>query len=304
MDVRTVKRVMLGRGGAPLRLAYRGAVSVELAAVTAFARLHRGPDDAERAETARRVTMAVKTFERPAVARRLVRGARRVFDGRIVLADDSRVPMTHPDAGVDVIALPFNSGVAVGRNAALDAVTTEYVLVTDDDIVFTAASDVDRARRFLDANPEADVVGFLLVELPGWYANDHGPDTLFAGHDEPLREWGTLVGGLPVRYKIPQVYLARTRSLMRVRWDENIRMVDHRDFFSRAAGRLLVVLDPGNHVYHARTPFDAGYIRYREDTQSDLRYLAGVWAARAAGRRGPDVESAPSRPDGPQPPPA
>ena len=52
MDVRTVKRVMLGRGGAPLRLAYRGAVSVELAAVTAFARLRRGPDDAERAETA------------------------------------------------------------------------------------------------------------------------------------------------------------------------------------------------------------------------------------------------------------
>lgn len=285
MDAQRMKRVMRGRGGAPLRALYRVAVGVELTAVTASARLRRGgPDDAERAETARRVTMAVKTFERPAVARRFVRSARRAFDGRIVIADDSKAPMSHPDPLVDVIALPFNSGVSVGRNAALDAVATEYVLVTDDDIVLTAATDVERARRFLDGCPEVDVVGFLLVELPGWYANDHGADTLFAGHDEPLREWGTLVGGLPVRHKIPQVYLARTSSLMRVRWDENIRMVDHRDFFSRAAGHLLVVLDHGNHVYHARTPFDEGYIRYREDTQSDLQYLARVWAARAAAR--------------------
>ena len=72
----------------------------------------------------------------------------------------------------------------------------------------------DRARRFLDANPEADVVGFLLSSLGGGSRRPRA-DTLFAGHDEPLREWGTLVGGLPVRYKIPQVYLARTRSLMR-----------------------------------------------------------------------------------------
>lgn len=284
LDRRRLRRVMRGRGGAPLRLAYRVGVSVELAAVTTAARLgRRRPDRLERADTAHRVTMCVKTFERPAVARRFVRGARQVFDGRIVIADDSHEPMSHPDPRVEVIALPFNSGVPTGRNTALAAVTTEYVLVTDDDIVFTAASDVDRARRTLDEHPEIDVVGFLLVELPGWYANDHGPDALFAARDEPLREWGTLVGGLPVRYKIPQVYLARTASVQKVRWDEHIRMVDHKDFFSRASGRLVVVLDTGNHVYHARTPFDAEYIRYREDTQADLVYLADKWGERALG---------------------
>lgn len=282
LNRRRLRDAMRGPGGAPLRLAYRIGVSVELTGVAVAARLGRHrPDPSERAETARRVTVSVKTFERPAVARRFVRGARRVFDGRIVIADDSREPMSHPDPLVEVIALPFNSGVAVGRNAALDAVTTEYVLVTDDDIVFTASSDVDRARRTLDENPEVDVVGFLLVELPGWYANDHGPDALFTARDEPLLEWGTLVGGLPVRYKIPQVYLARTASVQKVRWDENIRMVDHKDFFSRAAGKLVVVLDMGNHVYHARTPFDPVYISYREDTQADLSYLSRKWGERA-----------------------
>ncbi|HET9022089.1 MAG TPA: glycosyltransferase [Ornithinibacter sp.] len=286
LDKRSLGRAMSGPGGAPLRLAYRAAVVVQLAAVTAGARVaHRGPDAVDRAETARRVTVAVKTFERPEVARRLVRGLRRVFDGRIVIADDSREPMTHPDPEVDVIALPFNSGVSAGRQAALDVVTTEYVLVTDDDIVFTEASDIDRARRTLDENPEIDVVGFLRVDLPGWSAHDHGDDALFPGHDTPLREWGTLVGGLPVRHKIAQVYLARTEAIRAVGWDENIRMVDHRDFFSRAAGHLLVVQDASNHVYHARTPFNAGYTRYREQTDQDLAYLARVWGERAKHKR-------------------
>lgn len=226
--------------------------------------------------------MTVKTFQRPSVARRLVRAARTVFDGRIVVADDSRQPMTFDDPLVDVLPLPFNSGVSVGRNAALDAVDTEYVLVTDDDIVFTAASDVEAARRRLDANPEIDVVGFLRVELPRWFAHDFGPDALFSGHREPLRPWGEIVGGLPVRYKIAQVYLARTEAIGRVRWDPAVRMVDHRDFFSRAAGEIVVVLDASIRSYHAQTPFDAGYTRYRLDVQPDLRYLGRVWQARAS----------------------
>ena len=164
----------------------------------------RAFDAGERAETARRVTVAAKTFQRPKVARRLVPTLRRVFDGHIVIADDSRAPMISPDRLVDVIAMPFNSGVAIGRNTALEAVDTEYVLVTDDDIVFTAATDVDAARRRLDENPEIDVVGFLLVSVPRWRASDTGPDALFPGHREPIRRWGEIVGGLPVRYKIAQ----------------------------------------------------------------------------------------------------
>ncbi|MGB7817353.1 MAG: glycosyltransferase, partial [Ornithinibacter sp.] len=208
VDVQRMKARMLAPSGAPLRAAYRAAEAVELAGASAVDRLGsrqgRHREAAERAESARRVTVAAKTFQRPKVARRLVRSARRVFDGRIVIADDSHVPMTPTDPLVDVIAMPFNSGVAIGRNTALEAVDTEYVLVTDDDIVFTAATDVDAARRRLDENPEIDVVGFLLVSVPRWRASDTGPDALFPGHREPIRRWGEIVGGLPVRYKIAQ----------------------------------------------------------------------------------------------------
>lgn len=302
MDVQRVKRVMLGRGGAPLRLAYRTATAAALVAVRGVDRISASrPDPADRAETARTVTMAVKTFQRPDVARRLVRSARTVFDGRIVVADDSPTPMTFDEPLVDVLPLPFNSGVSVGRNAALDAVDTEFVLVTDDDIVFTAATDVDAARRRLQEYPEIDVVGFLRVELPRWFAVDFGPDALFAGHREPLRPWGELVGGLPVRYKIEQVYLARTEAIARVRWDPGVRMVDHADFFSRAAGEIVVVLDTSIRAYHAQTPFDAEYARYRQDTAKDLRYLSDVWGARAAARKARTEDTAGPPPDVPPP---
>ncbi|MEO5609103.1 MAG: glycosyltransferase family A protein [Ornithinibacter sp.] len=281
MDVRRLKAHLLGPQGGPLRVVYRAATVAQLAGVRALDRLgavQGGRVDAgERAESARRVTVIAKTFERPKVADRLVRTLRRVFDGRILIADDSRTPMTSTDALVDVIPLPFNSGVAIGRNAALDAVDTDYVLVTDDDIVFTAGSDIDAARRHLDEHPEIDMIGFLLVEVPRWRAIDTGPDALFPGHREPLRRWGELVGGLPVRYKIAQVYLARTEAVRRVRWDPAIRMVDHRDFFSRAAGEIVVVVAQSIRAYHARTPFDAHYTSYRDDTAADLRYLGRVW---------------------------
>ena len=252
--LKQLKRAMGGRGGAPLRAAYRVATAGALVAVRGADRLAADPlDPGERAESAATVTMAVKTFKRPDVARRLVRSARRVFDGRIVVADDSPTTMSFDDPLVEVIAMPFNSGVSVGRNAALDAVDTEFVLVTDDDLVSTAGTEVDAARRRLQACPDIDVVGFLRVELP-------------------------------VRYKIEQTYLARTEAIRRVRWDPNIRMVDHSDFFSRAAGEIVVVLDSSIRAYHARTPFDPEYTRYRLDIAPDQAYLGRVWRQRAAER--------------------
>jgi glycosyltransferase involved in cell wall biosynthesis len=276
------KRGMRARYGAPVRWGFRGVTSAQIGVVTALDSARGlGPSPDQRREAADRVTMAAKTFERPETARRLVRSARRVFDGRIVIADDSRAPMDPPAPGVDVISLPFNVGVAVGRNAALDAVDTEFVIITDDDIVFTAASGINRMVDYLDRTPEVDLVGFLLVQLPLWFAYDHTADTLFPGHDRPLRAHGEVINGLPVRYKIAQVYLARTEAVQRVRWDEGIRMVDHRDFFSRAAGRVVAVLDPQSHVYHVRTPFKAGYTAYREDVAPDLAYLQRKWSGRS-----------------------
>ncbi|MDT0215569.1 glycosyltransferase [Rothia sp. ARF10] len=285
MDVRRIKRAMRGRFGRPLRAGYRLAEVAQLAVVRPLDRARHGrPTPGERAEVARRVTMTVKTFERPTVLRRCVASVRTVFDGRIVVADDSRAPTLDVGRGVDVLAMPFNSGVPAGRNAALDAVDTELVLVSDDDIVFTAATDVVAAMNFLDDHPEVDLVAFSRIDLPRWRSVEaHDAAALFTGAAEPVLPYGTLVGGLPVVPKTPQLYLARTASVQKVRWDERLRMVDHRDFFSRAAGTIVSVQAQSVRAYHMRTPFDPFYTAYREDVAEDQRTLSRLWADRGTG---------------------
>ena len=275
---RAAHRLVNSRWGTPLRPLHRAAVATMLAAVGERDRRRFAAPPDER--LAREVTLTVKTFERPDALARHLRTARRVFAGRIVVADDSRVPWTSDDPDVEVVALPFNSGVSKGRNAALDRVRTPFVLVCDDDIVFTHGTDWTLALDYLDRNPDVDGVAATLIELPGWYSNVTPPDPLLRGHAEPRRAHGELVDGLPVNLKPPQVYLARTESTRSIRWNEELRMMDHNDFMSRASGRLVFVQDPDIACFHARTPWNRFYTRHREDIAADKRVLGRLWNSR------------------------
>lgn len=273
-----VKRLMLTPYGAPLRVAHRLTVRCQLGTVATVDRVRVRRDRERDAWLAEQLTVTAKTFLRPATARRFVRATRRTFTGRIVLADDSPEPMAAPDARTTVLGLPFNSGVSVGRNAAIAAVTTPYVMVTDDDVVMTAGTDLAGAVEFLEDHPDVDAVCATLIELPRWYAWPYGDELeLLPGHLPPLRAFGEVVDGLPVVLKGPQVYVARTERLRTVPYDEQVRMVDHRDFFSSASGRLVFVSAPGLLAFHARTPFDRTYTSYRDDVARDLDYLGDKW---------------------------
>ena len=165
-----------------MRLGHRVTVRSQLGALATVDRVRVRRDREQDDWLADRLTVTAKTFLRPATARRFVRTTRRAFTGRIVLADDSPEPMASPDDRTTVLALPFNSGVAVGRNAAIAAARTPYVMVTDDDVVMTAGTDLAGAVRFLEDNPEADGVCATLIELPRWYTWSYGDEReLFPG---------------------------------------------------------------------------------------------------------------------------
>jgi hypothetical protein len=262
--------------GSAVRVAHGTVVSAQLVVVGAVDSVRcRGQEEPEW--LADKLTIAAKTFLRPTTARRLVTSARRVFSGSIVIADDSPVPMAPPDSGTEVVPLPFNSGVAIGRNAALARVHTPYTLITDDDVVFTKATRIAQAVDYLEANPRVDGVCAMLIELPRWYTKDVRDYPLFKGAKPALLPVGSSVGGLPVILMGPQIFVGRTESLRSVPYDENIRMTEHRDFFSMASGRLVFVQDPAMGVFHARTPFNREYARFRRDTEADAAYLGTKW---------------------------
>ena len=73
--------------------------------------------------------------------------------------------------------------------------------------------------------------------------------------------------------KIPNRFLARSESIRKIGWDDNIRMIDHHDFFFRAAGVLVSVISTKSIVFHNHNFFSPLYNRYRSDWKGDAQYI-------------------------------
>ena len=58
-------------------------------------------------------------------------------------------------------------------------------------------------------------------------------------------------------------------------YHDNIRMIDHNEFFYRAAGNIVSVLDKTVFVLYFRNWFDTHYNQYRSDYQGDVVYIRG-----------------------------
>jgi hypothetical protein len=222
----------------------------------------------------RDLTAVVKTFERPHVLGRLLRSVKRYYPGlAVVVADDSRRPRSLP--GVDTVELSFNCGVSVGRNAALARVTTEFVLLLDDDYILSGRSNVDGGLEAIRRQPEIDIMGGKRVDLPLLRTFDYSRPALHKKVPPPSGD----VGGFPIYNIVPNFFIARTERLRLVGWDPAIRMLDHTDFFSRAHGVLTTVYNAGMSCYHANTPFDRRYMHFRRDVSHDHDVLRKRWKA-------------------------
>src|SRR5690348_5662123 len=98
----------------------------------------------------RNLALAVATIERPAVVQRLVRSVRAYFpDMPILVADQSRriEPMLsfYRSKRVEVIPMPFDTGVTASRNRLVHSVESEFFVLCDDDFIFDSRTSFDDA---------------------------------------------------------------------------------------------------------------------------------------------------------------
>ena len=222
------------------------------------------------------VTFLYKSFERHKQAKRLYKCLRRYYPkARIVIADDSKVPLVieQEDLNLTILHLPFNSGLSKGLTEGLKRVTTNYVMRLDDDELLTPKTKVHEQLKYLQKNREVDLVGFQVTHLNGKRLINHYRNIRL--NKELKIPAGTVIDGKEVIYKPANVYLARTESLRKIGYDANIRMIDHHEFFSRAAGEIVSVMDPKAYVMHCHNRFESkAYEEYRGDYQGDLQYIA------------------------------
>ena len=240
----------------------------------------RLPTAADRALVRENVTFIVKSFERQRLARGLCSNISRLYPGsRIIIADDSREPLHIGLPNVRVIHLPFNSGLGAGLCAALEEVTTPYVMRMDDDELLTVRSGVHRELRFLMGHPGLDLIGFghtTAIRL-------HSPEFNFREYykspmDDALRPLRVphltkIDENHVVLGKVANIYLARTEKLREVGFDPEIRVIDHHEFFWRAAGVMTSAAALDTVVFHRHNPYERGYNAYRSDYASDLEYI-------------------------------
>lgn len=231
------------------------------------------------------VTVLVKTFfERPHILGRLVRSIGRFYpDVRIVAVDDSRQP--RPLAGVETVVMPFDSGIAAGRNEGLRHVETRYVLVIDDDCVFYRRTRLVPALSLMERYPRIDIMGGQLVDLPFRHRRPlRWTQGLFETARKPVIPFGSTIGGLLVCPRVSNFFLARRARLQLVGWDPALKRVEHTDFFTRAVGVLVTVYNPSLRCLHARTPFDRSYMAHRLKVRDAREYLARRYGPSPPGR--------------------
>jgi hypothetical protein len=154
------------------------------------------------------------------------------------------------------------------------------VLVLDDDFVFCRRTRLLRALVKLERHPEIDLLGGDVVSLPLFRRVDYAEAELLSTARAARFASGHRLGGLPVMDKVPNFFIARTERLRLVDWDPSLKRLDHADFFTRARGVLVSVLDRELVCLHAQTPFDRAYMQKRADYAADVellrqRYFAG-----------------------------
>ena len=122
------------------------------------------PDQSEIDLVRENVTIIFKSFERQKMAMRLYRNIQSYYPGvRVIIADDSSKPLDLQGDSLQVIQLPFNSGLSYGLNRALEKVETPYVMRMDDDELLTVKTCLGAQVKFLEMHPEVDLVGFCTL---------------------------------------------------------------------------------------------------------------------------------------------
>lgn len=282
---RGTKRAALGRWRPLAEPLHTRLIEAELAIQRAVDRRTLGADGLNDPRL-RQVTALVKTVARPRVVLRLMESVARLCpDLAVVLAHEQPAPPPMPN--VTLVPMPDGSGLSAGRRQGLKRITTELTLLLDDDFVFYRRTDLARAVAYLRRNPQVDIVGGTVVDLPFWTSHDYRGARLFSDSRPPIFAPGSRIDGLRVHDKVANFFVARTESLRRVNWLPQLKLMEHRDFFSRARGVLTTVHDSDLRCLHAQTPFDDRYMALRRDiasSQAALVHLHG-FPLRAARKR-------------------
>ena len=216
------------------------------------------------------ITFVIKTFERINCVKRLVRSIQKYYPNYpILIGDDSKESCKgyfkfysfFTGANIEVVELPYDSGLSYGRNELIKRVKTEFFVLMDDDFVIDDQCDFKYAISVFESS-DLDILG-------GYYRNYPATDEntgIFKRiqykdkkNEKPLNYIGDL--NLDVNNRIltfdvendffpdfvrtdvvENFFIARSASILeKCLWDSDLKVNEHLAFFFEAKAKGVKV---------------------------------------------------------------
>ncbi len=216
------------------------------------------------------VTICITTFLRPKVLHECINCITKYYpNSKIIVAEQPPVDSKYSDRifnnnnkQVKVLTLPFDCGASFARNRLTEAVDTKFSVIMDDDMFFKNEN-LNSLLNFLKET-DLDICGGMLTDSNGliqrwdgifWIENN-------CLHVEPIEIYYPYV----ILDLIPNFFIAKTNSLLKVKWCEEYKIGrEHIDFFwhVKQVG-LKVGLSPliiADHIHYRDTEYN--FFRFR-----------------------------------------
>lgn len=180
---------------------------------------------------------------------------------------------------IDLNFFPFDSGVSLVRNALIKKMAAEnikYCIVTADSIAFTkeTTAKIETAVAFLEAHPDAGILGFDLKDRTAWewFMDIKNHRFILTKTPDVMVDEATGLRVKPCDI-CRQFFLARVDAILKVQWDEQFKTGEHEDFFWRfksSGYKVYWTPDISGQYIHSRPP---EYERYRNRQYSEYMRL-------------------------------
>ena len=185
-------------------------------------------------------TFLIKTFDRPALCQRLLDSINEIHPGaKVIVSDDSRKHTDFDFGSLDAIHQrhEYDIGLSEGRNRAVLACDTRYMVLLDDDMIMRPSSIERMQSRLRDLRCDimcGHVQGYNRAHVFGRFREyQHedlrGVSMVFGAQHKWTKRAVQADYGL-------NFFVAKTDSVKKVMWDPRIKIAhEHCDFFYRAA---------------------------------------------------------------------
>ncbi|MBE3087780.1 MAG: glycosyltransferase [Chloroflexi bacterium] len=240
------------------------------------------------------IAVGIKTFMRAPVLWKSIEAIKTYcpYPYRLYIADDGPQDddkrfryQTLKAEGHEIIPLPFDSGISIGRNAIIKAATEDYVLIADDDVALADKESLTNMKAVLDSAPEIGIVAAVIKGESGAYFASEGyakgvrferignllKRTPASQNIQRVGENGPL---FIVADQVPNFFIAKREVFDEVKWDNRIRIEhEHVSFFldlQKTQWKAAVCLN-ANAVHLTHIP-ERGYEMYRRNASPAYLY--------------------------------